>query len=455
MPMLLLALIGLHAELDAILDQPALSGAVVAAQLTRMDGSVLYERNPALRVVPASNQKVFTAVYALERLGPEHRPVTRIWREKDRLVVDAPGDPSLTYSQLLEARRKLGIKAATPVHVRQGYRPLIPPSWEHDDLPHRYAAPITAFSVDRGSFELWAEKGQASFSPTSYGVRIQRIPEGARRVEYDPFDNVARVYGSLPAARTRLDTLALRFPDRAAASVLGAGGALSVTSRIPAGAPTLTLQGSTVREMVAECLTRSDNNLAEHLLLMSAATEGPLGEKPYEEAAKRMRAFFASTVGVNEAHFRPVDGSGMSRHNLVTASALNATWRWALGRPYGELWQRSLAAPGRGTLASRLSQSSFRGKTGTLNSTASLSGYVDSGRQTLVVSLVFNNAIRPSADLRGVADAFVRKIEQLDWSDGTIFEAEQTHEGRTSHSNHRAIHGDRVSRSDRYRGFAR
>lgn len=147
---------GLSPDLEAHLASPVVAGALVGIYAENARGDVLVDLQSDRRFVPASNQKVLTMLYAFERLGPDFRPRVSIWKEPDRLVVDAPGHPLLTGEELRDARRRLGVRPGTPVHVRQAYRPDVPPSWEHDDLPHRYASAVTAFTVDRGAFEVRA-----------------------------------------------------------------------------------------------------------------------------------------------------------------------------------------------------------------------------------------------------------------------------------------------------------
>ena len=90
------------------LDVPALDGAIVAACATTLDGTPVESRNEALRVMPASNQKLLTAAFALNALGPDARWATRVWRERRRNVVEAEGDP------LLHARRPAPSRRGPP-----------------------------------------------------------------------------------------------------------------------------------------------------------------------------------------------------------------------------------------------------------------------------------------------------------------------------------------------------
>lgn len=433
----------LTADLDAILDAPPLRGSIASAVVAKLDGTVLYSRHADTRVMPASNQKLLTCAYALHTLSEGHVPQTKIWLQADRILIKTDGDPMLIYAQLQEAKARLGITGRLPVYLDQPYAPGIPPTWEHDDLPNKYAAPVTAFTVDRGSFELWAENGKLFFLPEAYGTRTMHFDSGRTvRVEYLPDKQFALVRGPLPAARTRLDTLALAHPDAAAASVLG-GPLFRRSFPAPAEQPYV-ISGKPMLDTLRECLTRSDNNIAEHLLLMAAAKEGPLGERPYDVAPARLERFLVEVVGLDSADVKPYDGSGMSRHNNVTASGLAKLLRWAHAK-WGDRWMNALAMPGApGTLSSRLRGSTFKGKTGSLDLASSLSGYVKAASgETLVVSLMFNHYMGSATEVRAIQDRFIRRLEA-----GTQFAWTIHHESHLAHAQHRPPDRNRPHRHD-------
>lgn len=239
----------LNPQLDAVLEAPELKGAVLSATVTNMDGTVVYERNPDLRVMPASNQKLIACAYALHKLGESYVPRTRIWKEKNRIIVESTGDPSLTYKQLTDAKRSLKLTGKLPVYVKQAYRVGIPESWELDDLPNRYASPVSAFCFDQAAFELWAEKGRAFLLPANFGIKIGVDPTlGAGASRYDPIRRRVRVGPKLPSKLTRLDTLALPSADECAALVLGKS--FFATKTVPSRNADLVIWGKPLPEIL-------------------------------------------------------------------------------------------------------------------------------------------------------------------------------------------------------------
>lgn len=438
--------------LDAILDDPKLSGALVTAYVTDLEGNEIYSRNANIRAVPGSNQKLITSAFALHTLGANHQEPTRFWKLPDRVVIQSPGDPLFSYQDMLKVRTALKLPKPLPVYVNQPYRPLHPPAWEWDDLPNKYAALVTAFTVDRGSFELWTKGGRLHLRPRNYGVRIQHVNgSAAAKVVYEPWKNLVTVLGKVPAGEQRMDTLALPIPDLAAASIFGPS--LHFTATTPAAKPNAVFQGSSMQDLMKECLTESDNQVAEHLLLKAAGiTRADLG--PYEKATTAAKSFLEDTVGADKNDFRPHDGSGLSRHNFVTARGISKILQWADSQPWQELWHSSLVKPGEGTLKKRMEGVPFAGKTGTLDAVVGLSGYVtlQDGRR-VIVSLFLNHYACPTVEARDLADRFVKTLLDLG-NRGTLFAYPHEHEGNSSHSRTGALNRDRLHRLDRHRRAA-
>lgn len=391
-------------NLDAILEDPKLDGAVVGAIVLDGEGKTVYEKNADLQLVPASNQKLISAAFALEKLGYDYRFSTRFWRVNDQIVVDAPGDPTLTLGDLVRARRALGVSAKR-IAVRQAFRVPVPPGWEYDDLKNRYAPSICAISFDRSGFELWASNRKLEKLPPWLGVRVKRESgQGRVSLNYDRLTGLLRVRGALPKARTLLDTYAMPWPDVAAARLLG--GAIEHVGTVPVRPPDYEIVSPPLSLIVRDGLERSDNRIAEHLLLAAGTGQESDLLEPYGAAISALQAWLAQRYGPVASSLVPADGSGLSRYNLVTARGL-ATLLFSSEARFRAL----LPKPGLGTLKNRLSTVPFIGKTGTMKRISALSGFVTGADgRTYVVSLLFNNYRCSAQAARVVQDQFIGRL---------------------------------------------
>ena len=80
-------------------------------------GAVLQAEGAELALPPASTLKTVTALYALDRLGPQHRFTTRVLRDGDTLVLAGGGDPALDTDAL-------AVLAAETAQAVGDWRPL-------------------------------------------------------------------------------------------------------------------------------------------------------------------------------------------------------------------------------------------------------------------------------------------------------------------------------------------
>jgi D-alanyl-D-alanine carboxypeptidase/D-alanyl-D-alanine-endopeptidase (penicillin-binding protein 4) len=114
---------------------------------------------------------------------------------------------------------------------------------------------------------------------------------------------------------------------------------------------------------------------------------------------------FLERIGAPKNGLVQMDGSGLSRHNLVTPSTLVHLYRYmALQSPQSNAWMNSLTIGGiDGTLRNRFkgttAMDNARGKTGTINQVSALSGYVTSASGEKFVFSILVNGI-PDASLR-------------------------------------------------------
>jgi D-alanyl-D-alanine carboxypeptidase/D-alanyl-D-alanine-endopeptidase (penicillin-binding protein 4) len=386
-------------------------------------GKILYARNAETRFVPASNQKLVSVLFAFDTLGAEYRCQTRIWKGRGRVDVESSGDPSLTLDDLRSARKKLKLFDGWPVHVHGPYKSGLGPGWEWDDLPWYYAAQTSPLTVDRAEFDVWASRGRLEPLDPEFRVKIVRRHNGKAKTEFDPNSNTLTVTGPLPKSRERLGRFAQPAPMQVAAHALG-GDATTDTGPVPVRPPDFIVEGKPLAQSAKFCLEESDNMIAERLLTLAALKVGPIADTPYPTAPQTARSYLTLATGTLEEWFRPVDGSGLSRHNQIAPRALCQLLNWALTRPYAQAWLESLPAPGEGTMKNRLKDSTFIGKTGTMDAVVSLSGYVTtSAGARLTFSCLVNNNLAPASEVRTVQDRFVRALENGLKVDDTLSKA--------------------------------
>jgi D-alanyl-D-alanine carboxypeptidase/D-alanyl-D-alanine-endopeptidase (penicillin-binding protein 4) len=446
-------------RINQILNQPPLEtahvGIVVQTQAeSASDRRLLYDRHRDRLFTPASNVKLLTTAAALHHLGPQHRLQTTVTSTPGPgdlavLQVSGQGDPTLTADHLqtlAQQLREQGITQVSRLVLDDAHfpGPATNPTWEWGDAQFAYGAPANSLIVNQNAVAV-------EVSPTQVGQPLAiRWPSGFSAW---PTLNYTRTVATTPADPLRLWRTGTGDPMQATGEMaVGAsprrlnlavlnpaqhfGDALRqaleaesvtvlqtlvTTSSAPTpGDPVATLQSPPLSELLIPTNQDSHNLYAEVLLKTLGVTysrDRPANAS--QAGTEAVRALLAD-LGVNSQPLRLADGSGLSRHNLVTPAALVDTLQAMAYHPQGDSFRQSLAVAGvSGTLRNRLGntplQGRFQGKTGALTGNVSLSGYVQPPNyQPLVFAMVINHANQPANQLRETIDQVLQLVGQLD-----------------------------------------
>lgn len=340
----------LTARLTRALAVPNVDPARTAALAVDLrTGAVVFERNAALPLVPASNQKLPVTYGALALLGPSYRFQTEVvgtgalvgdvWRGD--IWLRGLGDPTLKSADLAALARDVaawGIRRVDGAVIADESwfdAKRTAPGWRPRFLIHE-SAPLSALVVDRARY-----RGRTSANPAlAAGSLLRRALEAA---------------GVEVKGRTRTGVLA--------------------TTGIPLARDLSRPLQDIVRYMGRE----SDNFIAEMLVKQLGALHADRGSTA---AGTRVLRQALADAGVPLAGVRLADGSGLSGLDRLTASAVVALLE--AGFAEGELrdaFLQSFAVAGvNGTLEDRMERRPARGqvlaKTGTTDVASALSGFV-------------------------------------------------------------------------------
>jgi D-alanyl-D-alanine carboxypeptidase/D-alanyl-D-alanine-endopeptidase (penicillin-binding protein 4) len=444
----------LRTRLDAALNARALRGARVAVRVESESGRVLFERGGELALVPASNQKILTALAALRAFGPSYRFTTELLADRvpdaqgavGELYVRGGGDPALTSEDLWRLAadlRRSGLRRVEGGLVLDDTRfdaVRWHPTWGADS-PRAYAAPISALAVNYGAYAVIVTPGSAGEAPS---VRVDPP------ISYLHVANRARTGPARARQSLQLDRRALSDGEEIGVSgaVSAGGGPMTLNrsvldptryagamlraqleavgievagetrlARAPLdGVSLLEFEGAPLSDVVRRFLKYSNNQIGEGLVkALGARASGGTGTWTNGMAALRAEL---ESAGLPLAGSTLVDGSGLSPENRVTPRLLVAALRSARASfEFGPEFEAALPIAGTdGTLESRAeaSRARIRAKTGLLTRVTSLSGYARTPDGERIVFAVLVNGYRGGAygamsAVDGIAAALVRE----------------------------------------------
>jgi serine-type D-Ala-D-Ala carboxypeptidase/endopeptidase (penicillin-binding protein 4) len=417
-------------------------------------GQTLYEQNAAKYFVPASNMKLFTTALALDKLGADFRfhstlesagVISAEGELSADLVLVGRGDPNLSnrkfpfnlkeefdgppekaLGELADALVAKGIKQISgDVIGDDSYFPRerYPNGWEIDDMVWEYGAAVSAIVVNDNTVTVTLTPGPAAGDAVQ-GVVLPRTPDflvdnevttSAANVKPDltltrePGAHLVIVRGTLPEkSAPRKLLLAIEEPALHAATLLKVlleQRGVQVDGGVRARHEAITAEGITpavLAEHVSiplgdsvKLVNKISQNLHTEVLLRTAMRQAGTWNS-FDDVAKFAADFYAK-AGIAPEDIIQTDGSGLSRHDMVTPRAMLSLLRYAQTRPWFESFFASLPVAGvDGTLEERMKNTPAAGrvhaKTGSVEHVRTMSGFADTaGGRRLAFSFMTNN----------------------------------------------------------------
>lgn len=437
-------------SIDALSEWAARQNAQVSVAVWDLDRPRQAQLNPELPLNPASNMKLVTAAVALDKLGPEFTFRTALFGSLTsdgkitKLALRGEGDPSLTEAdlwRLANTLRNRGVKHVHTLLVDQTAfdAQTLPPAFEQQ--PNEWAsfrAPISALSVERNTVTLNVlpqtenSPALAWFEPGG----IVQVNGAVQTVAKGRGQNIQLSLTPLPDGRLQA-TLGghvasglgrQRFPKRVDDPQLTAGYVLAealkglgiTVDRVELGVirdlPLLSyVTSAPLSQLLLPVGKHSDNFTAE--MIFKTLSASPHGVASFNASSALVETWLRSRVQLPPGT-QIVNGSGLFDANRLSAATLAAVLRDAYHDPARrDVMIAHLAVGGKdGTLSNRLTAPALAGriraKTGTLNSSIALSGYIlrENTRPPIVFSLLANGVAGKQGEARKHFDAVVSEL---------------------------------------------
>ena len=446
----------LQKRLDRTLDAAPLNRHLWGVSVADTSGKLLYTRNGDRLFIPASNTKLVVTAAAAVLLPPDFTVVTSAYGSgpltdgvlQGHLVLYGRGDPTMAercfaadtmqagvcskdafepLRQLARTLKARGVRTIAGDVVGDGsyFEPeLLHPTWEHDDLPWWYAAPVSGLGLSDNSLRLTTRPAQIG-APAELGLapwlgnvtlenRTRTVAEDQPRtldVSREPCSNGFIVAGDIPVnGRDRPDYVAVSDPNHYAAlafrQVLAEEG-IAVLGATRGTTDSLLYRAARQSEPLAEVTSRplsdwifpilntSQNWYAEMLLKQLGRRFGAGGS--WHEGLAVERRFLIDSVGADSTQFSLSDGSGLSAVNLVSPQTFVQLLAFMRRHQRYSVWAAGLPKSGQpGSLRTRFVSTPLEGrvtaKTGSISTVNSLSGYVErADGRTLIFSIQANH----------------------------------------------------------------
>ena len=319
----------------------------------------------------------------------------------------------------------------------------IPNGWEWDDLQWKSGAEISALPLNDNLLNLSIKPGSISGAPCVVLVlpinpvsrivnRCTTAATGAARtlkVEKKLAQNILEISGAIPAGdngfnnfitvshtaelftallKQRLQVKGVIVTGQARVFGAAEKTALIAQTRLPYVEITK-LESPPLSHIAAKTLKPSQNTYTETILWTLGEEIGrkqpatgannfnqDLSNRTSSELGLNVVGRFLDEIGLPPDSIVQWDGSGLSRHNLITPASAAALYTYMSKSRYAQVWRDALTVGAvDGTLKNRfkgtIAANNVRGKTGTIDQVSSLSGYVTTlAGERMVFSIIVN-----------------------------------------------------------------
>lgn len=408
-------------------------------------GTTLYQRNATKSFTPASNMKLFSDAAALLVLGPDYHFQSQLSTDavslkngtlQGSLYLTLPGDPSFKQAHLnglFAALKKLNvnrIKGNVVIISEHGNIAPHAPGIVPKDLFYSYGAPLAPVMLDENRLTITVNPSYREGLPAiveydakenSFPIdnQVKTVQKGhATGVDFKiNAENHLVVKGAVSVGQGAIiQRIAIQNPLKYAEQLIKLqlnDIHIELDGRVILGSnPGKTLLLAThsskpIKQILADTLKPSDNLYADSLFLHAAAIlhGAPLN---WEQAQPIVKQFLQQQTGINLQNSTLIDGSGLSRLDLVTPLQTVDLLRYLHDRfPLAFEYIAALPIAGiDGTLQKRFRKPSqqglLRAKTGSMTGIMSLSGYLyTQNGHTLAFAIFINTRRGTSPNISG------------------------------------------------------
>jgi D-alanyl-D-alanine carboxypeptidase/D-alanyl-D-alanine-endopeptidase (penicillin-binding protein 4) len=391
-------------------------------------GKVLYQKNANKPLIPASNMKIVSSAAALHYLGPDYVFRTKVGLLGNDVVVIGGGDPLLgepklnsqdprslnrIFDEIVTVLTEAGTKRVDDIVIDASFfdNNRVHPSWPRDQLNQWYACEISGLNFYNNCVRITAERANnrptLKMEPTNSFVtlvnQLKLVSSGSSAVGAyrNHVPNKLSVRGNLNQ-QAGFD-VAIEQPQGLFASILSdrlKGAGISVEGQIlqkyVKADPSIRVL-KTFETPISDVLMRCNKDslgLAAESLVKTISAENTQGQINGEWGhGLTLIARYLQSLDIPADHFVLDDGSGLSRKNQLSPTALVAVLKDIYVGRGRDIFVDSLAIGGTdGTISRYFRQAPYKGnicgKTGYIANVRTFSGICKTPRGDIIFSIL-------------------------------------------------------------------
>lgn len=362
-------------------------------------GKTVYSLNDKQPKSPASTLKVITYNASIDTLGKDYEFSTELYKSSNNdLYIKLGADPYLTYRNLrglFSTAKSKNINEPKNIYIDDYIFDDVQwgEGWQWDDDLSPLMPKFSSYNIDSNLLEIVIvpnAKGSAPDIRTSvfYPVTFMNLAisgDGtniklARNNNISPdIINVSGTVANKTIKKIPVNNpkryFVLRCEDAVRANKIGYYGKYT-QKKLPSGNVYLVDKVSHPISNTADDILKNSSNFVAETVFKAAGAKYVNNTGALKNSQAMLGAYF-DKIGLNSDGIKIIDGSGVSKNNLVTSDFMT---EFLIKVSKDDDFRKALPTAGEGTLKNRMLyfKDNLRAKTGTLSDISAIAGYITS-----------------------------------------------------------------------------
>ncbi|MBO6087738.1 D-alanyl-D-alanine carboxypeptidase/D-alanyl-D-alanine-endopeptidase [bacterium] len=433
---LLMAQLSAHAgKIDRTIFSSGINKEAVSISVKDVsNGKTVYSLNAKAPKNPASTLKLITLSASVDTLGKDYQFSTKLYKSVNNdLYIKLGADPFLTsfnIKKLFEIAKSKNIIEPKNIYIDDSIFDNVEwgEGWQWDDDLSPYMPKFSAYNLDGNLLKI-------VLVPTIKAKPVEIIPDKfypvtfmnlvttgdnynlkiSRNTNISPdMINLEGTIGKrteiqLPTPNPKL-YFTLRVKDAIRANKVNYYGKFT-SKQTPTDKIYLVGEINNSMSFAIDEILKNSNNMVAETVFKLAGAKFSSSQGNLKNSQNMLNAYLEK-IGLPSNSIKIVDGSGVSKNNLVTADFMSEF----LAKTYNSDITNSLAKAGEGTLSTRMLyfKDNLRAKTGTLSNVSAIAGYITARNgKVYAFDIMINDPKSTSQEKKTLEEYILRDIYEL------------------------------------------
>lgn len=398
-------------------------------------GKTVYELNPNQPMMPASTLKIVTLAASLDTLGKDYEFKTQLYKNtSNELFIKLGADPFLRSKSLREMIAKAKEKkiiSPKAIYIDD----FIFDSnewgegWQWDDDLNSLMPKFSSYNIDGNLLGVViaptnpgapANIFTSKFYPTTFMNLVTTGTENnvtLSRKNYISPDIITaegtvakQIVMPIPVNHPKRYFI-LRLEEAIRAEKFDYYGSFK-QKKLPSNNIYLVDEIKTPIKYAVPAILKNSNNFVAETVFKAAGAKFVNNTGSQENSIKMLNAY-CEKEGIKNDNIKVVDGSGVSKNNIMTAEFMTDFLVNISQKPYFLIFEEQLPTAGEGTLQNRMLyfKNNIHAKTGTLSDVSAITGYISSrSGKKYAFDIMINDPKTKNCDKKTLEEYILRAL---------------------------------------------